>query len=101
MSRLLGLLARALTAPVDLAARGPWRCGAQALRLGCLRLGDLADFLGGAVVTEELLTLDDAAARTPWSTSTLRRAIKTTDPHSFPPPPRYLARRVGLTHPKQ
>jgi hypothetical protein len=37
-------------------------------------------------VTEELLTLDDAAARTPWSTSTLRRAIKTTDPHSFPPP---------------
>lgn len=34
---------------------------------------------GGAVVTEELLTLDDAAARTPWSTSTLRRAIKTTD----------------------
>lgn len=33
-----------------------------------------------------LMTLDEAAAHVPFSKDTLRRAITTTDPHSFPPP---------------
>ena len=31
-------------------------------------------------------SLAEAAAQTPFSIDTLRRAIKTTDPTSFPPP---------------
>lgn len=32
------------------------------------------------------MTLEEAAAQTPFSAKTLRRAIQATDPKAFPPP---------------
>ena len=42
---------------------------------------------------ERLLTLPEAADLTSFAVDTIRRAIRTTDPHSFPPP--LLAKRAG------
>lgn len=33
-----------------------------------------------------LLSLEEAAALTPYSVSTIRKAIRSTDPAAFPPP---------------
>ena len=35
---------------------------------------------------KSLMSLEEAAAETPYTAKTLRRAIQTTDPKSFPPP---------------
>ena len=35
---------------------------------------------------KKLMSIDDVAEQTPWGRDTIRKAIRSTDPSSFPPP---------------
>ncbi|GGL27443.1 hypothetical protein H9L10_03705 [Phycicoccus endophyticus] len=39
-----------------------------------------------STATKAVMSLQDVAAQTPWSVDTIRRAVRATDPDSFPPP---------------